>query len=110
MKLLSHVRLFVTPWTTAHQDLPSIGFSRQEYWSGVPLRSPIIKAEIIKAAVWKEGVSEKEELCVPQNELQIICSVMKVCKEKREAISVNRCNEGSESLPSFTACKLVSLL
>ena len=39
-KSLSHVRLLVTPWTTAHQAPPSMGFSRQEYWSGVPLPSP----------------------------------------------------------------------
>ena len=35
-KSLSHVRLFVTPWTVAHQAPPSMGFARQEYWSGVP--------------------------------------------------------------------------
>ena len=40
MKLLSHVRLFTTPWTAAHQAPLSLGFSRQEYWSGVPLPSP----------------------------------------------------------------------
>ena len=40
VKLLSRVRLFVTPWTAAHQAPPSMGFSRQEYWSGVPLPSP----------------------------------------------------------------------
>ena len=39
VKLLSHVRLLVTPWTAAHQAPPSMGFSRQEYWSGVPLPS-----------------------------------------------------------------------
>ena len=33
-------RLFTTPWTAAHQAPPSMGFSRQEYWSGVPLPSP----------------------------------------------------------------------
>ena len=32
---LSHVQLFVTPWTTAHQAPLSIGFTRQEYWSGL---------------------------------------------------------------------------
>ena len=31
------VRLFVTPWTAANQAFPSLGFSRQEYWSGLPL-------------------------------------------------------------------------
>ena len=40
MKLLSRVRLLATPWTAAHQAPPSMGFSRQEYWSGVPLPSP----------------------------------------------------------------------
>ena len=40
VKLLSRVRLFVTPWTVAYQTPPSMGFSRQEYWSGVPLPSP----------------------------------------------------------------------
>ena len=38
-KSLSRVRLLVTPWTTAYQAPPSMGFSRQEYWSGVPLPS-----------------------------------------------------------------------
>ena len=35
----SHVRLFATPWTAAYQAPPSMGFSRQEYWSGLPLPS-----------------------------------------------------------------------
>ena len=39
VKSLSHVRLLVTPWTAAYQAPPSMGFSRQEYWSGVPLPS-----------------------------------------------------------------------
>ena len=40
VKLLSHVRLFSTPWPAAYQAPPSMGFSRQEYWSGVPSPSP----------------------------------------------------------------------
>ena len=40
VKSLSRVRPFVTPWTTAYQAPPSMGFSRQEYWSGVPVPSP----------------------------------------------------------------------
>ena len=35
VKLLSHVQLFTTPWTAAYQAPPSMGFSRQEYWSGI---------------------------------------------------------------------------
>ena len=37
VKSFSHARLLVTPWTAAYQAPPSMGFSRQEYWSGVPL-------------------------------------------------------------------------
>ena len=37
---LSHVPLFVTPWTVAYQAPPSMGFPRQEYWSGLPFPSP----------------------------------------------------------------------
>ena len=40
VKSLRHVRLFATPWTVAYQAPPSMGFSRQEYWSGVPFPSP----------------------------------------------------------------------
>ena len=40
VKSLSRVRLLAFPWTTAHQASLSMGFSRQEYWSGVPLPSP----------------------------------------------------------------------
>ena len=40
MKSLSCVQLLVTPWTAAYQAPPSMGFSSQEYWSGVPLPSP----------------------------------------------------------------------
>ena len=40
MKSLSRVRLFVKPWTVAHQAPLSLGFSRQEYWSGLPFPSP----------------------------------------------------------------------
>ena len=40
VKLLSHVRLFVTPWTVAYQAPPSMEISRQEYWSGLPFPSP----------------------------------------------------------------------
>ena len=49
VKSLSRVRLLVTPWTAAYRASPSMGVSRQEYWSGVPLPSPplrIVAAEI----------------------------------------------------------------
>ena len=40
VKSLSRVRLFATPWPVAYQASPSMGFSRQEYWSGLPFPSP----------------------------------------------------------------------
>ena len=60
VKLLSRVRLLGTPWTAACQAPPSMGFSRQEYWSGVPLPSPMsILAHCLLIAVqsyasWKQ--------------------------------------------------------
>ena len=45
MKSLSRVRLLVTPWTAAYQAPPSKGFSRQEYWSGLPLPAPGVHAQ-----------------------------------------------------------------
>ena len=58
VKSLSRVWLLATPWTAAHQAPPSMGFSRQEYWSGVPLPSPItsyalpINVQLVKAMVF----------------------------------------------------------
>ena len=43
VKSLNHVRLLATPWTAAHQAPPSMEFSGQEYWSGVPLLSLCFK-------------------------------------------------------------------
>ena len=46
VKSLSRVRLLATPWTAAHQAPPSMGFSRQEYRSGVPLPSPVLVSSV----------------------------------------------------------------
>ena len=40
VKSLSRIQLFATPWTVAYQASPSMGFPRQEYWSGLPFPSP----------------------------------------------------------------------
>ena len=47
VKLLSRVWLLVTPWTAAYQAPPSMGFSGQQYWSGMPLPSPKMEAKFI---------------------------------------------------------------
>ena len=48
VKSLSRVRLLVTPWTAAYQAPLSMGFSRQKYWSGVPLPSPNLNVNLIQ--------------------------------------------------------------
>ena len=53
VKLLSRVRLLATPWTAAYQAPSSMGFSRQEYWSGVPLPSPVSGRERSKSTTLK---------------------------------------------------------
>src|SRR5574340_1162806 len=45
LSCFSRVRLCVTPQTAAHQAPPSLGFSRQEYWSGLPFPSPVHESE-----------------------------------------------------------------
>ena len=51
VKSLIHARLLATPWTAAYQAPPSIGFSRQEYWSGLPL--PSLWCHLILDFCWK---------------------------------------------------------
>ena len=57
VQLLSHVRLLSTPWTAAYQAPPSMGFSRQKYWSGVPLPSmnqgklEVVKQEMARVSI-----------------------------------------------------------
>ena len=61
VKSLSRVRLFATPWTAAYQAPPSMGFSRQEYWSGVPLPSPIQQVGDTSSFIHSKDLTIKEE-------------------------------------------------
>ena len=61
VKSLSNVQLFATPRTATHQAPPSIGFSRQEYWSGVPLPSPFTDAAAAAAKLLQSCLT----LCDP---------------------------------------------
>ena len=55
LKSFSRVWLLATPWTAADQAPPSMGFSRREYGSGVPLPSPLFKIVTCKLIIWKAG-------------------------------------------------------
>ena len=59
MRSLSRVRLFPIPWTAAYQAPPSMGFSRQEYWSGVPLSSPCLKL-VSPNGSWPQGIQSRQ--------------------------------------------------
>ena len=84
MKSLSRVWLFATPWTAAYQAPPSMGFSRQEYWSGVPSPSPY--KGIIPA-------KKRNELLIhPTAWLSLKIIMMSLKKKKKEDIVYNFIN------------------
>ena len=64
VKSLSCVQLFATPWTAAYQAPPPMGFSREEYWSGLPLPSPSDVLRVLKYPHWQLNLSyhRKENL------------------------------------------------
>ena len=57
IKSFSRVWLLATPWTAAYQAPPSMGFSRQEYWSGVPLPSPVVYIYTMK---WYSAIKKNQ--------------------------------------------------
>ena len=71
---LSHVQFFVTPWTITFLDLLSMGFSRQEYWNGLPfppledLPDPRIQPVAPTSPVWAGRFFTSEPLGKPENE------------------------------------------
>ena len=95
VKSLSRVRLFATPWTVAHQAPPSMGFSRQEYWSGLPfpspgdlpnpgikLRSPALQADALtseppeKPSKNNNNNNNKLNICIYYILLHYICTIL----------------------------------
>ena len=67
MKLLSRAQLLATPWTAAYEAPPSMGFSRQEYWSGVPSPSPKVLSSKKKAMVYGAGETHKKPPAAEEN-------------------------------------------
>ena len=65
VKSFSHSRLLATPWTAAYQAPPSMGFSRQEYWSGVPLPSPSSLCSSVQKQVDISPLLRSPPLLVP---------------------------------------------
>ena len=69
VKSLSRVRLFTTPWTAAYQASPSMGFSRHQYWSGVPLPSLSMG---IGVGVAKRSGSDLLSYCISCSEIDYL--------------------------------------
>ena len=83
-KSLSRVLLLATPWTAAYQAPPSMGFSRQEYWSGVPLPSP---PEVLYFVVFYHGF----RVTMSEVDRRIICNRrITYCNCNRRIIWLNR--------------------
>ena len=72
VKSFSPVRLLATPWTAAYQAPPSMGFSRQGYWSGVSLPSP--QRSLVGYNPWSHKKSDTtEQICTAQHSTYIQC-------------------------------------
>ena len=77
VKSISHVRLLSTPWTAAYQAPPSMGFSRQEYWSGVPLPSPWWTASLgISIIPRPPYLMNRVQLILHQGPQLCLCSIL----------------------------------
>ena len=87
VKSLSLVQLFRTPWTTAYQAPPPVGFSRQEYLSGVPSPSPELQSmgsqRVEVCRPWCRQSFWRASLCCPwwclENGLSMVCGVELAC-------------------------------
>ena len=86
VKLLSHVRLLMTPWTAAHQDPLTMGFSRQKHWSGVPLPSPKECMNGSNSQVSWEGKEQRWVVGTLMGEIRsnLWCRIMWLRKEKEK--------------------------
>ena len=78
VKSLSHVWLLATPWTAAHQAPPSMGFSRQEYWSWVPSPSPAIYTAWFEFSTKRHSPDTSDIVDILWNSLNIIYSIFRV--------------------------------
>ena len=83
----SHVRLCVTQWTAAHQAPPSLGFSRQEHWSGLPFSSPMHESEKWK---WSRSVVSKPQRPHGLQPSRLLCPWDFPGKSTRQHIKIQR--------------------
>ena len=89
-KSLSRVWLLVTPWTAAYQAPPSMGVSRQEYWSGMPLPSPFPMTRLYQNFVWVKVKLKKTsitaKILLSESCKLFPCITMQIDKMKLDAL------------------------
>ena len=112
VKSLSRVRLFATPWTVAHQTPLSMGFSRQEYWSGLPFPSP---GDLPNPGIQPGSPALQSDALSSEPQFDLICLLTKKKKKKekekkdykREALltTMTLCSLGMENQRNVTAVK-----
>ena len=88
VKSFSRVRPSVTPWTAAFQAPPSVGFSGQVYWSGVPLPSPTLDLADIKKHPWETISQPKNRF---QRKQRPLCVHVCVCVSAQVCTPVSVC-------------------
>ena len=106
VKSLSRVRLLATPWTAAHQAPPSMGFSRQEYWSGVPLPSPHIVYSTLNKHSFKHHLSAQ---CVLVGMEDPKLSLSFQCLVRKSTSSGSRQNSSNSSPGKTNETKFISI-
>ena len=120
VKFLSHIWLFVTPWTVTYQALPSMEFSRQEYWSGLPFpsqgdlpdpgiepRSPALQADALPSEPpGKPPTNSSDPFGSPCGQRQTLTACLHLC---RPSLSLpSGCMEALSNRPSFLRSSLHS--
>ena len=94
MKSLSRVRLFATPWMVAHQASPSMGFSRQEYWSGLPFAGYIMRNAKLGEAQAGSKIARRsinnfiyadDTILMAESKEELKSLLMKVIEESKKA-------------------------
>ena len=91
-QLFGHVQLFVIPWTVAHQTSLSMGFSKQEYWSGLPFWYQLLRFYF--EAHW-QGDGGRAQICV------LICGLVKLLWINGGWVGLHKCWWGRLPLVSF---------
>ena len=90
--MLNRVRLLATPWTAAYQAPPSMGFARQEYWSGMPLPSPSEMLTSLKKEIHESAKTiDAQDLRVSKTSLSLVNGIKRLadcCSQNQASASI----------------------